>query len=107
MLETDHEKFMSEGRAAIRRIDQKWGGNEADKCIEQELMRLIKSKGGLTRGRGISDSTMERFTGSLPATVPICESSETFRNVITGSSEQHKDLSPMYLNSRKYQSKVC
>ena len=41
---------------------------------------------------------MEGFTGSLPATVPICESLETFCNVITGSSEQHKDIRPMYLN---------
>ena len=47
---------------------------------------LIKSKGGLMCGRGISDSTMERFTGSLPATVPICESLETCCDVITGSS---------------------
>ena len=45
------------------------GGNEADKCIEQDLMRLIKSRGGLTRGRGITESTMETFTGSLPTTV--------------------------------------
>ena len=40
---------MSEGRAVIRRIDEKWGGNEADICIEEDLMRLIKSKGGLKR----------------------------------------------------------
>ena len=92
----------------IHQIDQKWGGNEADKCIEQDLMLLIKSKGRLMHG-GISNSTMERFTGSLPETVPICESLETFCNVITRSSEQHKDLTNdnAFGQSWKYQSKVC
>ena len=97
MTNTDYDKFIGEGRAVIRRFDKKWGGNEADKCIEQDLMRLIKSRGGLTRGRGITDTTMEIFTCSLPATVPICESFEEFCNVLSGSSEQHKDLRPSSL----------
>ena len=80
--------------AVVRRFDRKWGGNEADKCIEQDLMRLIKSRGGLTRGRGITESTMETFTGSLPTTVPICEALENFCNITSGSSDQHKDLRP-------------
>ena len=61
-------------------------------------MRLIKSREGLTRDRGITDSTMERFTGSLPATVPICESLEIFCNIISVTSEQHKDLRPVSVN---------
>ena len=48
--------------------------------------------------RGITDSTMERFTGSIPATVPIYESLEIFCNVTTGMTEQHKDPKPMPLS---------
>ena len=94
MVDSEYEKLISEGRAVVRRFDRKWGGNEADKCIEQDLMRLIKSRGGLTRGRGITESTMETFTGSLSTTVPICEALENFCNITSGSSEQHKDFRP-------------
>ena len=92
MSDEEYYQFFIEGRAVIRRLMQNGGGNEADKCIEECLMRIIKSKGGLTCGRGITDSTMERFTASLPATVPICESLEIFRNVTSGTTEQPKGL---------------
>ena len=85
MVDSDYEKFISEGRAVVRRFDRKWGGNEADKCIEQDLVRLIKSRGGLTRGWGITESTMETFTGSLPTTVPICDQISSKRNIVYGS----------------------
>ena len=32
-------------------------GNSSDLVIEQDLMRLFKVSGGVTRGRGITDST--------------------------------------------------
>ena len=92
MKDEEYERFFEEGRAVIRRIEAEWGSNEAEKVIEQDFMRLIKSKGCLTRGRGISNTTMQQFTSALPITVPMCKSLEEFCNVHTSSSEQHKDL---------------
>ena len=92
MSNVDYVRFFDEGKAVIRRVEAEWGGNETDKVIEQDLMRLIKSKGGLTRGRGISDSTMHRFTNALPMIVPMCNTLEKYCNVHSHSSEQHKDL---------------
>ena len=40
----------------IRRFDMEWNGNEPDKVIEQNLMRLLKIKGGLTRARGMTET---------------------------------------------------
>ena len=92
MSNVDYVRFFDEGEAVIRRVEAEWRENETDKVIEQDLMRLIKSKGGLTRGRGISDSTMHRFTNALPMTVPMCNTLEKYCNVHNHSSEQHKDL---------------
>ena len=92
MSNVDYVRFFDEGKAVIRRVEAEWGENETDKVIEQDLMRLIKSKGGLTRGRGISDSTMHRFTNALPMTVPMRSTLEKYCNVHSHSSEQYKDL---------------
>ena len=92
MSHEEYYQFFIEGRAVIRQFDAKRGGIEADKCIEQDLTHIIKSKGGLTCGRGITDETMEKFTGSIPATVPICESLQIFCNVTSGTTEHHEDL---------------
>ena len=41
-------------------------GNFTDQTIETKLIRLLKSKGGLVRGRGISNSTLAEFVHALP-----------------------------------------
>ena len=90
MNNQEYEKFFDEGKVVIRRIEEEWKGNEADKVIEQDLMRLIKSKGGLTRGRGISNSTMQKFTNALPMTIQMCSSLEEYCSIHSNTSEQHK-----------------
>ena len=47
-------KFMN-GLHVVRRSDQYWTGLGCDLRIEQSLMRSLKTIGGLTRGRGISE----------------------------------------------------
>ena len=42
----------------IRRTERFWGGNFSDQTIEQGLMRLLKTSGGMTHGRGITDSSL-------------------------------------------------
>ena len=38
----------------VRRSDRKWAGLWTDFSIEQILMKSLKNRGGLTRGRGIT-----------------------------------------------------
>jgi len=49
-------KFADERLHSIRRSDRYWGGLSTDLVIEQTLMRSLKSRGGLTRGRGVEES---------------------------------------------------
>ena len=59
-LNVDHpwlsEQFCNELHS-MRRTDQIWEGLWSDLVIEQFMMRSIKNRGGLTRGRGMAEST--------------------------------------------------
>ena len=48
--------FTEQGFHAVRRSSRHWAGLWTDLFIEQVLMRSIKSRGGLTRGRGITET---------------------------------------------------
>ena len=60
--------------------------------IEQVLMRSLKTSGGLTRGRGISPSTVAKWVHSMPAASRVIDAMETFGGVACVTSEQHVDL---------------
>ena len=90
-----YELYTKKGCFTDRRKNYFWSGNFTDQTIEQDLMPLIKSAGGLTPGRHISEGTIERFVGSLPYFIPICDFLEKFSGVYSSSSTQHKDLRPM------------
>ena len=91
---SEHDEFnmfTNKGFFTIRRSDTFWSGIWADMTIEQVLMRAIKTSGGLTRGRGISESTHAQWVLALPLCVPMCNALETFAGINTGMSEQHKE----------------
>ena len=48
--------LFQQGYYAIRRSDRFWAGFWTDLVIEQYLMRTAKNRGGLTRGRGMTES---------------------------------------------------
>ena len=57
-LETDHFDSYSKFEAgfhAVRRINRLWAGLSTDLVMEQVLMRSLKTSGGLTRGRGMTE----------------------------------------------------
>ena len=60
-----YERFRGGGLHTIRRSDKYWAGIWADLTIEQVMMRAIKTNGGLTRGRGISETTRQLWLGSI------------------------------------------
>ena len=54
-LQEDHPEVYEnfrKGLHVIRRSDHYWAGLSSDLVIEQVLMRSMKRRGGLTRGRG-------------------------------------------------------
>jgi hypothetical protein len=51
-----YQQFMN-GLHSVRKSDRYWAGLSTDLVIEQDMMRQVKSKGGLTRSRGLEEST--------------------------------------------------
>ena len=92
MSNEQFHRFTTMGYFSIRKSNTSWAGNFSDQTIEQELMRLLKSSGGMTHGRGITDSTLSKWVLTLPYHIPVCDSLESFTGVHCSSSEQHKDL---------------
>ena len=60
-----YNKLSSEGHHFIRRTNKLWAGLWPDLVIEQVLMRSIKNRGGLTRGRGMSESVIMLWIRSM------------------------------------------
>ena len=52
-----HRQFVEHSYFTIRRSDRLWAGLWSDLVIEQVMMRSIKGRGSLTRGRDFSEST--------------------------------------------------
>lgn len=59
--------------------------------IEQNLMRSMKSLGGLTRGRGLTDSVLTLWTLGMVYLHNVCDDVEKFTGVSLGTTEQHVD----------------
>ena len=94
-----------EGYFTIRRSNRFCNGISSDQAIQLFLMRLLKTSGGMTPIRGITDSTLARWVHSLPGVclsaihwslsrqfigtmgpftawcVPICNALESFTSV--------------------------
>ena len=63
-------------------------------------MKSMKIQGGLTRGHGITKSTLPYFTCAFLPCIPIMEAIETLSGISSASPEQrlakkeHKDPQP-------------
>ena len=53
-----YTQYTEKGFFSIRRTNKFWSGLWTDLTIEQVLMRSMKTSGGLTRGRDLSDSSI-------------------------------------------------
>ena len=63
-LEDDHPDVFRSYQTVhrgVRRSDRYWAGLSTDLMIEQVLMRSVKSRGGLGRGRVIKLQRLVRF----------------------------------------------
>ncbi|CAC5362548.1 unnamed protein product [Mytilus coruscus] len=79
------------GYHVIRRTDQYWAGFSSDLAIEQALMRSIKTTGGLTRGRGMSESQRALWILSMPDCAEVNNAMMSFTGTKFYSSDQHKE----------------
>ena len=75
-----YQEFMS-GLHVVRRSDRYWAGLSTDLVIEQVLMRSLKTNGGLTRGRGMTDQ--QRLTWLLA--MPTCAETNRAMQEFTAS----------------------
>ena len=87
----DFKKYTAQGYFTIGRTNKFWSGIWTDMTIEQVLMKMMKVQGGLTRGRGIMQSTLVYFISALPPCIPIMEALEKLSGLSLASSEQHKE----------------
>ena len=55
----------------IRRSNRPWAGLSSDLVIEQVLMRSLKTSGGLTRGRGMTENQHLLWLLSEPACAEV------------------------------------
>lgn len=84
----------SEGFATLRRTDKYYGGIPSDQIIEQMLMRALKTRGGLTRGRGFTEvqQSVWLFSRNICAEVTNAVQQDLLQLNSGGSSDQHVQI---------------
>ncbi len=77
----------------VRRTDRYWAGlSSVLVVIEQVLMRSMKTSGGLTRGRGMTEQQRLIWLLSMPACAEINRVMLELTGVSYSTSEQNKDM---------------
>lgn len=80
------------GYHVVRRSNRLWGGLWTDLVIEQVMMRSLKSRGGLTRGRGITESVRQQWIYSMHNCASVHLAMTTLTGIQNITSEQHVEL---------------
>jgi len=86
-----YEHFKA-GLHIVRRSDRHWAGLSSDLVIEQVLMRSMKTSGGLTRGRGMTEQQRLIWSLSMPACADVNRAMQELTGVIYNTGEQNKDM---------------
>ena len=94
-LESEHpdvyRKFEA-GFHVVRRSNRMWAGLSTDLVIEQVLMRSVKTSGGLTRGRGMTERQRLTWLLSMPACAEMNRVMLDLTGVSYSTGEQNKDM---------------
>ena len=88
----DVQQHFSEGLHVIRRSNRLWAGLSSDLVIEQVLMRSLKTSGGLTRGRGMTENQRPLWLLSRPACAEVNQAMQELTGVNYNTGEQNKDM---------------
>ena len=84
--------LFQQGYYTIRKSDRFWAGLWTDLVIEQSLMRTAKSRGGLTRGRGMTESVRLLWVLSGHKCAEVHEAMAELSGSKHTTSEQHVEL---------------
>jgi len=90
------------GLQVVRRSDRYWAGLSPDLVIEQVLMRSAKTTGGMTRGKGMSESQRTQWLLSMPTCVEMNNAMQSFCEKEFQSSPQHNKEFGKTRNERDY-----
>ena len=94
-LRNDHPdvyQHFLEGLHVVRRSNRYWAGLSSDLIIEQVLMRSLKTSGGLTRGRGMTEQQRLTWLLSKPACADVNCAMQELTGVSYNTGEQNKDI---------------
>jgi hypothetical protein len=86
------DQFSANGFHTVRRSDRKWAGLWTDLVIEQVMMRTIKGRGGLTHGRGMTESVRLMWIHSMHRCATVHQAMTCLTGLETTSSEQHVEM---------------
>ena len=81
-----------------RRSDRYWAGLSEDLLIEQVLMRSLKTTGGLTRGRGMTETQRLVWLLSSKACSEVNLAMQNLTSVNFVTSEQHDEMAEVKLD---------
>jgi len=87
-----YEQFMCNGFHTVRRSDRYWSGLWTDLVIEQVLMRSLKSHGGLTHGRGLTESVRLTWIHSMHSCADIHCAMTKLTQLPHTSTDQHREM---------------
>ena len=85
-------RHFDQGLHIVRRSDRFWAGLSPDLVIEQVLVRSMKTSGGLTRGRGMTETQCLVWLVAHPVCAEVNNAMQQLTGVQYNTSEQHKDL---------------
>ena len=88
----DVYQHFCQGFHVIRRSDRLWAGLSSDLIIEKVLMRCLKTNGGLTRGRGMTENQRLLWLLSRPASAEVNQAMQELTGVNYNTGEQNKDM---------------
>ena len=81
------------GHHSVRRSDRYWAGLSTDLLIEQMLMRSIKGQGGLTHGRGMTETVRCLWVHSVHECGSVHAAINDLVSIdLSAGSDYHEDL---------------
>jgi len=86
-----YRDFMS-GLHLVRRSGPYLAGLSTNLVIEQVLMRSLKTSGGLTRGRGMTEQQRLTWLLAMPTCAETNRAMQELTGVLYDSGEQNKDM---------------
>ena len=87
-----YEQFSHKGYHTVRRSNRFWNGIWTDLAIEQVLMRSLKTRGGLTRGRGMTENVILTWVHTMHACAQVHNAMTQLTGNHHKTSNQHAEL---------------